>query len=91
MITSNECHEGRSEYDAHHSQANREDHDIIHGDRLPSISVPKLRIEGTHKPTNTPSSLLPENHSQTDSTKEIAAANKKPAFASCSLLIAFSL
>lgn len=51
----------RSDYDAHDIQANRENHDVVHGERLPRISVPKLRIEGTQSPTNIPSSLFPEN------------------------------
>jgi hypothetical protein len=38
--------------------------------------TPKARIEGTHSPTKTPSSLRPKNHSDTEKTKEIKDANR---------------
>ena len=39
---------------------------------------PKAKIEGTHKPTYSPSSLNPLNHKATESKKEMnaAASNK---------------
>jgi hypothetical protein len=57
-------------------------------DRLRKTSVPKLRIDGNHRPTNAPSSWWPENHSDTEKTNETAAAVTKPALAIQILLIA---
>jgi len=54
---------------------------------LPKIRVPKLRIEGTQRPTNKPSSLLPENHSETENRNDAPAAMTKPSFAILNLLM----
>jgi hypothetical protein len=43
--------------------------------------VPKERIEGTHKPTNAPSSLFPVNHNPTENKNDTPAATTKPIFA----------
>lgn len=38
------------------------------------MKEPKAKIDGTHKPTYSPSSLNPENHKVTDNKNEIKAA-----------------
>jgi len=39
-------------------------------------------MDGTHKPTNTPSSFIPVNHSDTEKTKDTPAAKMNPNLAS---------
>ncbi len=55
------------------------------------MRVPKLRIDGTQRPTNAPSSLLPENQREMENRNDAPAATTKPAFEICSLVMFFFL
>jgi hypothetical protein len=42
------------------------------------MRVPNDRIDGTHKPTKAPCSLLPLNHKETEKRNDAPAAMMKP-------------
>ena len=58
---------------------------------LVSTNTPKLSMEGTHKPTNAPSSLLPVNHRYTENRNDAPAATVKPIFATFMFILLLSI
>ena len=63
-----------------HDQARESEHDLEVGHVRPTAAIqnaPAARIDGTHNPTNIPSSRLPANQRPTESRNEPKAARRK--------------